>query len=98
MQTLYFYLTFDFKQRSKLLKKLVDAHVEHKEHLAEIITYENVSRLYGTSLNRVKFSYLQNIPDIMPELLGYSTFRGFRWRFEALKSVYRGVCCIEYDS
>ncbi len=29
------------KQRSKILKKLVDYHIEHKQTLAELITYEN---------------------------------------------------------
>ena len=32
---------FFFKQRSRILRKLFDLHGEHKQKLAEIITYEN---------------------------------------------------------
>lgn len=32
---------FTAEQRSKVLKKMVDLHVEHRQHLAEIITHEN---------------------------------------------------------
>lgn len=34
----FFFVT---KQRSRILRKMYELHIEHKQHLAEIITYEN---------------------------------------------------------
>ena len=44
-----------FKQRSKVLKKMVDLHVEHRQHLAEIITHENVKLADGTQTPMERF-------------------------------------------